>query len=491
MASTATAPARNSAPIKAEILVSERRAQGTCVPRAVTVALSDLCTLTIAVSAGFALWLVVNPRIPPLRPAMLLLPICSVAEFAFSGHYPGIGLTAVEHLRRTWRGITLVYLLLIAAMFLTKASWADSRGALSIAWVLSLFIVPLGRWMANHLLATRSWWGADALLIGAGQAGRAVIRNIRANNILGYRVVACLDDDTEKKGECEGVPIVGSLVDAGTVARRYATRYAIVALPQMSCNELIGHFERWRHIFPNIVLVPNLPGISTLWTQPRDLGGVLGLEIRHNLLNRWNQRLKRVLDVIGSILGLVVAGPILATCALWIKKVSSGNPLYTQSREGKDGRTIRVFKIRTMHPNAEHMLEQHLASDSDARREWDSYCKLKRDPRILPGIGHLLRKTSLDELPQLWNVLKGEMSLVGPRPFPEYHNARFDPEFRDMRTQVAPGLTGLWQVSARSDGDLEVQQALDSYYIRNWSLWLDLYILIRTIRVVLTQEGSC
>jgi lipopolysaccharide/colanic/teichoic acid biosynthesis glycosyltransferase len=181
---------------------------------------------------------------------------------------------------------------------------------------------------------------------------------------------------------------------------------------------------------------------------------------------------------------------VLAVAALWIKVVSGGPALYYQNRGGEAGRTIRVWKLRTMHANAESLLSGHLVEFPEAREEWQRYFKLKRDPRILPGIGHLLRRTSLDELPQLWNVLRGEMSLVGPRPFPEYHLDRFQPEFRSLRAKVTPGLTGLWQVSARSNGDLKVQEALDTYYIRNWSPWLDLHILARTIRAVIFSDGA-
>jgi lipopolysaccharide/colanic/teichoic acid biosynthesis glycosyltransferase len=188
---------------------------------------------------------------------------------------------------------------------------------------------------------------------------------------------------------------------------------------------------------------------------------------------------------------MVIAAPLVALSAIWVKRVSPGSAFYAQEREGQGGSTIRVFKLRTMYPGAEQMLRDHLADDPSAREEWDRFCKLKSDPRILPGVGYFLRSTSLDELPQLWNVLKGEMSLVGPRPFPEYHNARFDDEFHSVRTQVKPGLTGLWQVSARSDGDIAVQESLDAYYIRNWSLWLDLYILVRTMRAVIAREGAC
>jgi Undecaprenyl-phosphate galactose phosphotransferase WbaP len=470
--------------------VAARRSAYSPAYMTATLATSDFWLLIAAVVAGFALWRLVNPTIPPLQMEMLLLPLCCVGVFACTGQYPGIGLTAVEHMRRICRGISVVYLLFLLAMFLAKDLWVGSRGSLLVAWALSLVLVALGRCLAMHMMARRPWWGIPVLVIGAGPTGRATVRNLNANRVLGYRPVACLDDDPQKHAMCDGVPVAGTLDDAASVARDFGVGYAIFAIPEMPNERLVYYLRRWRRIFPRILIVSDLTGVSTRWTEPRDLGGMIGFETHQKLLNPIAQWIKRTLDLVAASFGLLVCAPLLGLCALWIRKASRGNPFYTQEREGRDGTTLRILKLRTMFPNADQMLESHLAGNPWAREEWDQFCKLKQDPRILPGVGHFLRKTSLDELPQLWNVLKGEMSLVGPRPVPAYHNARFDPEFLQVRIQVRPGLTGLWQVSARSDGDLEIQQSLDSYYIRNWSLWLDIYILARTVRAVLAPRGS-
>ena len=453
-------------------------------------ALVDIFTLSIAVVAGFRCWSFINPAIPPLHPSMWLAVGFSCAALAFNGLYPGIGMTAVEHMRRISHSVNLVYLLLIASLFLAKDWWIYSRGGFLLSWALSLVLVPLGRATASHLLRSRPWWGVPVMILGASQTARVVIQNLKENQVLGYRPVVCLDDDPDKHGDCLGVPVLGSLQDVAYFADRFRTRRAIVAMPGLPRVSLVANLERWSSIFPSILVVPDLFGVPSLWTEPRDLGGVLALRIRCNLLSPFKQFIKRAMDIAFAGIALLASASFLVVAAIWIKRVSHGPAFYVQEREGKSGRPIQILKLRTMFPGAEQMLHTHLAENLEAACEWARFCKLKRDPRILPGIGSFLRKTSLDELPQLWNVLVGEMSLVGPRPFPSYHNRRFHAEFRKLRTQVPPGLTGLWQISARSNGDLDVQTQLDTYYIKNWSIWLDLYILTRTARAVLFPNGA-
>jgi lipopolysaccharide/colanic/teichoic acid biosynthesis glycosyltransferase len=199
---------------------------------------------------------------------------------------------------------------------------------------------------------------------------------------------------------------------------------------------------------------------------------------------------KRLTDILIAAILLVVSLPLLGAIWLAIRISSPGPALYIQDREGFDGRFFGMLKFRTMHLDAEQRLEQHLRDDPDQRHQWARFYKLKHDPRIIPYVGNLLRKSSLDELPQLLNVLRGEMSLVGPRPFPAYHLQAFNQEFRQLRRSVRPGITGLWQVAARSEGDLSEQERLDREYIRNKSNRLDCIILLRTIGVVIGTKGA-
>jgi lipopolysaccharide/colanic/teichoic acid biosynthesis glycosyltransferase len=200
--------------------------------------------------------------------------------------------------------------------------------------------------------------------------------------------------------------------------------------------------------------------------------------------------LKRALDLSIALPLTLLTLPLIGVLAIAIKLLDPGPAFFIQMRVGRDGRLFPMLKLRSMYTDAEQRLQQVLQVDAKAQREWERYCKLSNDPRILPYVGNLIRRLSLDELPQLWNVIHNDMSLVGPRPFPLYHIQRFPCEFQVIRASVMPGITGFWQVLSRSNGDLSVQQQLDLDYIRGWSLWLDLHILIQTPSAVLRMSGA-
>jgi lipopolysaccharide/colanic/teichoic acid biosynthesis glycosyltransferase len=224
--------------------------------------------------------------------------------------------------------------------------------------------------------------------------------------------------------------------------------------------------------------------------RPRDLGDLNGFELNQSPQRVRSRIIKRLIDLSISAPALLLTAPTILVAALLIVIANPGPVFFGQLRAGKGNRQFRVWKLRTMYPEAEARLESHLAANPAARAEWKRHFKLRDDPRVLPVIGSFLRKTSIDELPQLWNVIRGDMSLVGPRPFPEYHLKHFAPRFRALRRSVSPGITGLWQTSVRSDGDLRDQEFYDTFYIHNWSPWFDLYILSRTVRAVLSANGA-
>jgi Undecaprenyl-phosphate galactose phosphotransferase WbaP len=363
-------------------------------------------------------------------------------------------------------------------------------GAAALTFALMGVLPLIGESTVRTVLIRRKLWGVPAVVIGAGPTGQKVVRILQQMPELGLRPVGFFDDhhanDEGSQALVEDLPVLGSIADSAKYSHRIET--AIVTTPAHAQETVDAVATQLG--YRDIIVVPDLRELPTLGVQTRDLNGVIGLQMRRNLLLKRNRLLKQTMDWLLALPLCVVSAPIIAAMALWIIAVSAGPPFYVQLRAGKDGRPIKVWKLRTMYPDAEERLQQHLSADPAARQEWERYFKLADDPRILPGVGHFLRRTSLDELPQIFNVIRGEMSLVGPRPFPTYHLDRFDTAFQSLRSSVIPGITGLWQVSARSDGDLEVQQALDTYYIRNWSIWVDLYILSKTLGAVVAGRGA-
>jgi Undecaprenyl-phosphate galactose phosphotransferase WbaP len=393
---------------------------------------------------------------------------------------------AVQRIRGRVYATFIVFIVLLAWNYAFQDhQW--SRGVLLLAMFFALILTPALEAPLRGILIARGICGVPLVVLGGGSTGVMVVKTLQRESDLGFVPVGILDDDPAKWGtQIQGVPVLGPLSAAEAFASR--AKVALVALPGMSREHLSQLVQSLS--FAHIIIVPDLFGIQSLWITSRDLGGVLGLEVKKNLLVPGNRLIKRLLDYAIAAPAFIASLPLLAIAALWIKLVSPGPLLFRQEREGPNGKRIKILKLRTMHHDSERLLAEYLESYPQEKLSWLRFFKLKRDPRVIPYIGWFLRRYSLDELPQLWNVLRGDMSLVGPRPFPYYHLAGFPGSFRKLRSSVMPGITGLWQVNARGDGDLKVQEVEDTYYIRNWSPWLDLYILLRTAQTVLSAKGA-
>ncbi len=267
-----------AAPALAQIKFKDR-SQVAANPMAMggTLACVDFFTASFSVLLGFHFWAFINSRIPAIGPAMLLVPLLTIAVFLRSGLYPGLGLTAVTQIRTISGCITTVYLFLTGAMFMTRDHLADSRGGFFLAWLFSLIIVPVGKWAGTRLLMYLSLWGVPVVIIGSGSAAQAVVVSLRQNEILGYRPVACISEDRieptdRREASVHGVPVAGSLDDIEHIAAAYGAQHAIVAIPSMPPERLVWHMRSWSRIFPRVLIVPNLAGLASLWIEPRDLG---------------------------------------------------------------------------------------------------------------------------------------------------------------------------------------------------------------------------
>jgi Undecaprenyl-phosphate galactose phosphotransferase WbaP len=393
---------------------------------------------------------------------------------------------AVEELRRLVLLLVALYAGVAVAFFLVKDADRVSRMVLLGALMLSLVLVPGFRGIGKRLLLAFDAWGIPIDVCGDEMSSGMIIRALREEPGFGYlpRGVFLTHNDSASATSIEGVPVLGKIEEASSIAH-----IAILASPGISRERtmelLDGPLAPYRHV----VLIPNLFDLQSLWVRTRDLGGILGLEISRNLLDPIAAGMKRTLELAVILSTSIIWLPLglVLTLIVWIE--NRANPFFQQERIGKEGLPFKTLKFRTMIPDAENVLEQKLAENSALHKEWLANFKLRHDPRIT-FVGRILRRSSLDELPQLLNVLAGQMSLVGPRPLPEYHHLALSPDLRKLREQVHPGMTGLWQVSGRSKAGNNGLERWDAYYVRNWSIWLDLVILRRTLRAVFRGEGA-
>lgn len=323
------------------------------------------------------------------------------------------------------------------------------------------------------------------LIYGAGEAGQMLVGQIRELGELGYRLEGFIDDDpTKQEQEIQGLPVLGTGRDLTRVVRENKIEEIIIAFPSADRQKIYEVIELLKNTGVNVKIMPDLYDIVTSQVTTDKIGNIPLLAVEEDPLRGWPASIKRFIDLTGSALGLIILSPLFLLTAVAIKLTSPGPVFYKQLRLGREEKPFTVYKFRSMRVGAEKE-KTDLLEQNEAR---GPIFKMKDDPRLTP-IGKFLRRASIDELPQLFNVFRGEMSLVGPRP-PLPREVALYEDWQKKRLAVTPGITGLWQIRGRSLLPFDEMIKLDVYYQENWSLWLDFKILLKTIWVVLTGRGA-
>ena len=409
----------------------------------------------------------------------VLLPL--VLFYAASGMYTEIWAHPVIELRH----LTLMnsFALLAAAAGAMMARpfpiWCAA------AWPLVIFLLPLSRCITRHRCARRSKWGYPTLVIGEGNDAITLANTLTGAPRSGLRPVVL----TDPTGRCRAsdIPMMNDPALLASHIRAEGIRHAVISMPQLTTLNMTDLLDRFAGLLPHLLVLSDASTLPNLWGASRRCGRLTGIEVRNGSLLPTMAIVKRTVDLAISLTVLILLSvPIL--CLMLLTKLTSPGPVFFgHNRIGQHGKRFNAWKFRSMCVDSKEVLRHHLATNAAAREEWGRTQKLKNDPRIT-RIGAFLRKTSLDELPQLWNVLRGDMSLVGPRPIVEDEVARYGSVF-GMYTSVKPGITGLWQVSGRNRIGYEERVKLDQFYVRHWSPWLDAYILGRTVITLIYRDG--
>lgn len=424
------------------------------------------------------------------RSFVMYAPYLPVFVFLFwmNGLYPGIALAPSEELRSFVVGSVIAHGGIIISRFIEDKEFDAISAAFILSFVCSCFMLLLCRSCMRGIMSKTKLGGLPAVIYGNGRTAQLVIDRLLRRKYAGYAPALILDDDKAGSDMYAGVPVIHDIGIGRTIAEKFKIKMAIIAMPLTNAEEIAHLLNKSISGFRYTVIVPDFFNIANIWMKVRDFDGILGFVASHKLKMFWNLGVKRIIDVALTLIGGVIILPFLLVISFLIKITSPGPVLYGHTRVGQNGKFFTAWKFRSMVVDAKERLQKLLNSDPALQEEWEMNHKLKDDPRVTK-IGKILRKFSLDEFPQLINVLKGEMSLVGPRPIVEAETAKYGEDFERIFS-VKPGMTGLWQVSGRSDTDYAERVAYDGYYMQSWSIWLDVWILYKTIGVVLRGKGA-
>jgi Undecaprenyl-phosphate galactose phosphotransferase WbaP len=453
--------------------------------------ISDIVSLLIAGTLALLLW-------SQVRKDLILKSYVDIIIFVFifaliygiAKLYPAIGVSPVEELRLLSISTTVVFLWLGTLTFYLHNFERYSRASFGLAWLFALILVPTSRHIFRSIFSSLGLWGEPIALIGYGECGARLLNILTNNPKLGYRPVVIINGFSSMKIPSIPIPqyFDNGKLPFSKIGDLNGIKTAVLITSEIPQELLTKIVDGYWHKFQHLIMISDDQKSSTVWIEPLDMGGILGLEVRQNLFSDLDQAIKRVLDICLVLIALPILTVLFIVLAVLIRVDSPGSIFYTQKRIGKDGREFTIWKFRTMVVNAEQDLKEYLLKHPSLHTEWQDNQKIKNDPRVT-AVGKILRRFSLDELPQFINIFHGEMSLVGPRPIVQEEIPNYGDNYH-LYTKVKPGLTGLWQVSGRNDLTYNERVNLDEYYVRNWSVWMDIYIIATTINAVLTGKGA-
>lgn len=378
---------------------------------------------------------------------------------------------------------------IIVVLYFVKEAGNTSRFFILLNGVFVFILVIFFRYVIKRILCHFDIFKIPILIIGGGKTAEVLVKGIRDNYGEMYKIIGILED-YERNKELKQYPVLGGFRDAERIIKERAINNVVIAAPGLAQNDIISLVNRVQPLVHNLSIVPNLIAIPMSGIKAERFFNekIMLLRLKNNLASPLNRWIKYSFDFICTLIGTIIISPLLLLIAAWIYFDSPGPVIFRHVRIGKNGRAFGCYKFRTMCVDADKKLAELLANDAAAKAEWERDFKLKDDPRVTK-VGKFLRKTSLDELPQIFNVLKGEMSLVGPRPVVEAELEKYG-EYLDDYLMVRPGITGMWQVNGRSDTTYEERVHMDSWYVRNWSIWIDIMLLWRTVKSVVKCKGA-
>ncbi|CUH94476.1 hypothetical protein P22_0542 [Propionispora sp. 2/2-37] len=457
----------------------------------------DYVAIVAALLTVFFLWDTVVRWFMPAAPLVLpeqlvyiVVPFIYLLLLIYSGMYHK-RLPVDQCAEAIFKIVIFSTMVIAGILFFTKKEIPISHAFILFNGVFAFVYLVLLRYFAKRFLIRLGLWQKPVVLVGAGKTAEILAENFAQEPQLGYQIVGLIEDHGRERPLVNKYPNIGKFIHAEQAIQRSGVQDVFIAAPGLDRQTMLNLIYRIQPYVRNLTVVPDLFGIplSNMEVETLYKDKTVMLKIQNNLAKLRNRLLKRLFDMaLGSMIFVLIL-PVLFLLAILIRAESAGPVLYIAKRLGKGGKEFLCFKFRTMHPNADSMLAAYFAKYPDAKEEWDKYAKLKGyDPRVTKT-GRWLRKYSLDELPQVLNVLIGNMSLVGPRPYLPREKERMG-YMAPTILETVPGITGLWQVSGRNEIDFEGRLQMDSWYVRNWSLWQDIVLLIKTIGVVAGKKGA-